>query len=249
MIAFLIYILWYSCEMNLLFSFTYLHISLGHIGYISLLLIPAFFVIDNMYFQKLWIFFSTLTLLDLPNLLYITNNQPINNSIFFSSLTIIILITLFFLANLLGISKSMLSTPVTTKYKDLIIVGLSSLVFIIIYHGLNNFSRHIPNNERSIYIANLEFHHINIGIILLIWVPFMFKYISRISKRICKILGYIFIGFIYGTVFDESFYYMLQNVSDENYFNMLITSTTLLITIVSFIVWFYYQKKGGEHDA
>ncbi|HIP13800.1 MAG TPA: hypothetical protein EYG73_13915 [Arcobacter sp.] len=251
-LAFLIYVVWYTCEINKYFSFSHLHISLGHIGYTGLLIIPAFLVIDKVFLQKLWIFFSTLALLDLPNLLYITNNQPINNSLFFSSLTITILIILFFLATLLGTSKSVSSNPITTSWKDLRLVVLSSLVFIIIYHSINSINsilRATPNDERSIYIANLEFHHINIGIILLLWIPFLFKYIPRLSKKIYKILGYIFVGFIYGTIFDESFYYMLNNVSDDNYFDILITLTSLIITIISFYIWFYYLKKEHKHDS
>ena len=178
-LALLIYILWYSCNIGDYFSFKYLHISLGHIGYLGLLFIPAFCVIDKEILQRLWIFFSSLTLLDLQNMMYITNNQSFKNeNIFFNSITLTMLIFLFLIVTIYGVSKSISSKNFITKWKDLIIVTSSSLLFIFIYHGINIINREIPNKERSCYIGTLECHHINYGILLLIFVPFLFKYIS-----------------------------------------------------------------------
>ena len=120
---------------------------------------------------------------------------------------------------------------------------------MILYHSINILNRDIPNDERSIYIANLEIHHINIGIILLLWIPFLFKYLPRFSKNIYKKLGYIFIGFIYGTVFDESFYYILQNLNDEQYFDITVTLFSFIIMLTSFFIWFYYLRKEKKHDT
>ncbi|HIP62158.1 MAG TPA: hypothetical protein EYG98_06340, partial [Sulfurovum sp.] len=91
-LSLIIYTLWYLYGLERLFSYSYLHLSLGHIGYLGLLLIPAFLVIENSFLQKLWIFFAGLALLDLPTLMYITNNKDIDNSIFLSSINFTIII-------------------------------------------------------------------------------------------------------------------------------------------------------------
>lgn len=258
-LALTIYTFWYFCDLESLFFYSYLHISLGHIGYVGLLLIPAFLIIENEYLQKWWIFFSGLALLDLPVLMYITNDKPIDNSIFSSSINLTILIFLFLITALYGISKSITSIDFITKKKDLWIVFFSSLFFISIYHGSNYYLKEVAkktNDERSIFIEyinsygildRLEFHHINYGIILLVLVPFLFKYASNLS-HIYRFLAYIFIGFIYGTVFDECFYYMLQSVNDEVYFHLIPTIASLIIMGMSFIIWFYIIKKKKDFN-
>jgi hypothetical protein len=247
-----IYTLWYLCGIEDLLSFSYIHISLGHIGYIGLLFLPAFLIIENNYLQKWWIFFSGLALLDLPTLVFITNGKPIENSIFFSSISLTILFFLFLISTLYAISVPIKNKNLVVGKKDLYVVFISSLFFMIVYHGMNLYLKvikDIPNQERSFYIGGLEFHHINYGIILLILIPFIYKYTTKLSGAY-SFLSYIFIGFIYGTVFDEAFYYMLQDVSDDAYFHSIPIIASLSITLFSFIFWRYsFLKKKGEKNA
>ena len=243
-----IYTLWYLCGLERLFSYSYLHLSLGHIGYLGLLLIPAFLAIENSFLQKLWIFFAGLALLDLPTLVYITNNKDIDNSIFLSSINFTIIIFISLTAMLYSISKSQTSTNSIIRIRDLIIIFLSSAFFISLYHGVNYYLKeikNIANIDRSVFIGNLEFHHINYGIILLVLVPFLFRYTSKLSG-IYMYLGYIFIGFIYASVFDEAFYYMLQDVSDNAYFAILPNFISFSIMITSFTIWFFIVKKNNR---
>lgn len=250
LLAILIYMGWYILNIGAYFSFTYLHISVGHFGYMGLLFTPAFFVIENNFLQKIWIFFTSLTLLDLQNMMYITNDLSLNmDNIFFNSVNIIILMLLFLLVTLFGTSKSISSKGFVTKWKDLMIVMISSFIIILIYHAINLLIREIPNEDRSCYIGGLECHHINYGILLLVIVPFIFKFVSRLDLVAFKVLGYIFIGLIYGTVFDESFYYMLQDVSDNNYFDILVTLISIMIMLISFFIWFYYLIKVKMNET
>lgn len=243
-----IYTFWYFCDLGSLFSYSYLHISLGHIGYLGLLLIPAFLVIENKYLQKWWIFFSGLALLDLPVLMYITNNKPIDSSIFFSSINLTILIFLFLITIFYGISKSITKIGFVANKKNLLIIFISSFIFMSIYHGTNYYLKEIMgilNEKRSIFIGGLEFHHINYGIILLTLVPFLFKYASRLSS-IYRFLVYIFIGFIYGTVFDECVYYMLQDINDVTYQYPIPILASVIIMCASFTLWFYIINRKKD---
>ena len=256
-LALIIYLFWYLCGISeFILNFQNIKISLGHISYMGLLFLPAYLVIENDLLQKLWIFFSSLSLLDLINLIYITNGKleqlPYN---FFSSTFLFILIILFFIVIFFAISKSITTVDFKTKFKDLLIVIYSSVFFVFIYHLSNIWlvSKNIKNIDRSLFINNLEIHHINYGIFLLIFVPFLFKYISRLSNKL-KFLGFTFIGFIYGTVFDESFYYMNEFKTEIQYDklylnNIFILLISLIIMIVSFFIWFYILKKQKEKNV
>lgn len=92
-------------------------------------------------------------------------------------------------------------------------------------------------------INGLEFHHINYGIILLVIVPFLFNYLYNFKSKKYKLLGYSFIGFIYGTVFDEAYYYMLQEISDNAYFEISTTLASLGIMILAFMIWFFVLQR------
>jgi hypothetical protein len=260
-------------------------ISLGHIGYIGLLFLPAFLVIENSFLQKWWIFFSSLSLLDLINLIYITNGKleklPYS---FFSSTFMVLVGTLFFITIFFSISKSMTTVNFKIKFKELMLVVYSSFFFVFVYHLSNMWlSLEINNRERSLFINNLEIHHINYGISLLIIVPFLFKYVSRLSiadrklnklkwssqyrkfsiteyqhyyqyqkliyilKKL-KFFGFVFIGFIYGTVFDECFYYMNEFRGEIQYDKLYLNDTVIIwvslaIIGISFFIWFYSLKK------
>ena len=256
-LALLIYLFWYICGLGeLLLALPNIKISLGHIGYMGLLFLPAFLIIENEFLQKWWIFFSSLSLLDLINLIYITNGKqeqlPYN---FFSSTFLSILIMLFIITFFFGISKSITTVDFKIKFKELLTVVYSSLFFIFVYHISNIWlvSQEIENKDRSLFINNLEIHHINYGILLLIFVPFLFKYISRVSGKL-KLLGFIFIGFIYGTVFDECFYYMNEFKSEDLYDKLYLNDipimlVSLIIMVISFFIWFYMLKKQKDKNV
>jgi uncharacterized membrane protein YqjE len=214
-------------------------------GYLGLLIVPAFLVIDEHFLQKLWIFFTGLTILDLPPLMYIVNSKMIDSYIYTSSITLTILAYLSLIAMLYGISKSTKSINVKTEPKIVLLVFSSSLFFAIAYHGLNFYLKNyekIPNEERSIFINGLEFHHINYGLVLLVLVPFLFKYASKLSSLKATSM-YLFISFIYGTVFDECYYYMLSDMTDAAYLYPSVMGIQLLFMIIVFAVWYYIIKR------
>jgi len=255
-LSIMVYLLYYMCGVeNFVLSFSYLKLSLGHIGYIGLLFIPAFLVIEKDILQKLWIFFSGLVLLDLQNLIYITNGKiEIIPTSFYSSIFLTIIICLFLITVFFGISKSITTIDFKIKFKNLLLVLYSSIFFIMVYHISNIWlvSKGVENRDRSLFIHGLEIHHINYGVILLIFVPFLFKYISRLSKKL-QILGYSFIGFIYGTVFDECFYYMNEYKSEKQYDELYLNDIpiiliSLIIMTISFFIWFFILKKQKDFN-
>ena len=245
--ALLLYSFWYLFNIGKYFSFSSVYISLGHVGYLCLLLIPAFLIFEKELLQKIWIFFSGLALLDLIPMIYITNNRSPYEYSFLNSTTLFIIIVLFLISTLYGISSSPNTKNLIVKTRDLLTVLYSSLFFIFIYHGTNILNRDIPNEERSVMINGLEFHHINYGIALLVIVPFLFKYIYYFKSKKSKIFGYIFIGFIYGTVFDEAYYYMLQEVSDDAYFEISIILASLGIMALSLTIWFFILNRRNSN--
>lgn len=140
----LLYSFWYLFDIGKYLSFSYLHISLGHIGYLGLSLIPAFLVLEKESLQKIWIFFAGIALLDLIPMVYITNNKSPYEYSFLNSSTIVIVFALFFLAILYGLSKSRNNKNLIVKAKDLLIVVSSSVISIAAYHGINLLNRDIP---------------------------------------------------------------------------------------------------------
>jgi hypothetical protein len=241
----LTYVFWYTFNIGGLFTYSFFHISLAHIGYFILLLIPSFCITNNSFFQKLWIFFSGLTILDLPPLMYIANNKDIDPSIFTSSITFIIIIFLALISMIYGLSDLKQNIYTQIKSKNIILIFSSSLFFITLYHGSNYYLKiykNIPNEERSIFINGLEFHHINYGLTLLIFIPMLFKYASKLSS-LKAILIYLFIGFIYGTIFDECYYYMLNDMTDDAYLYSSVIGIQLLFMMIVFSLWYYINKR------
>jgi hypothetical protein len=152
---------------------------------------------------------------------------------------------------LYGVSKHTDTTRFKTQPKSIYLVFLSSLFFMLLYHGLNYYLKlykNVPNEERSIFINGLEFHHINYGLIFLILVPFLFKYASHFTKLFSS-LTYLFIGFIYGTVFDECYYYMLSNMTDDAYLYPNIFFTQIICMSFVCLFWFYLLKKEEKAYA
>ena len=183
LLGLVLYIFWYHYGLSGNFTYKTLHIHLGHIGYIILLLMPSFLVIENNFLQRTWVFFSGLAILDLLNLVYITNNYKPDA---FTGYTIIIFIFLIFFAFTLSISKSITSKDFSIKKESLLIVFLSSLFFMIVYHCSNfylNVIENIKNEDRSILIRGLEIHHINYGIVLLVFIPLFFKYFASYQRK------------------------------------------------------------------
>jgi len=246
LLAIVIYILWYNCFLSkIVLSLQYYNISLGHIGYIGLLIVPFFLIFKFDIFKKLWIFFSALAILDLKNLIYITN-EKIDKiySHLFDSYSIAAITLLFLLTSYLTIAKD--KDLISSKIK-LVYVFFSSIFFMFVYHFSNYYMKeikHISNEDRSIMINGLEIHHINYGIILLVFLPIVLKIISKVSNKLALILLNIYIGFIYGTVFDEAYYYMLKKVSDEAYLYLSVIGVQVLITIIIFALWKYFLVKA-----
>ena len=129
--------------------------------------------------------------------------------------------------------------------KNILTMFIFSIIAMIIYHGSNYYLKivkHVPNEDRSIFIGDLEFHHINYGLALLVLLPLFYKIAQNVSSKISFFI-YAFIGFIYGTVIDESYYYMLKDVTDEAYLYPHVVIIQFIFSIIIFLLMIIVNKR------
>jgi len=219
----------------------HLHISIGHFAYLLLLILLPF----RLQMHWIWMVSSTLALLDLLHLIYQTNDLKIPawpQYALFSMGTILLLL-------ILAIALSHIKQDITIDRQSTVVIALSAIIAMSVYHLINvylKFVQHIPNEQRSIMIGGLEIHHINYGIILLAFVPLLFYAKEQITS-IFSFVILILIGLIYGTVFDESFYYILDAVTDDAYFSPLIIGLQILFAVVVFLSWPARSNQRRHH--
>jgi len=240
----IIYFFWHILEISKLLSFTSIHPSIGHLSYLVLLLTPVFMISNASKIYYTWIFFSIMTLLDLWNMILLSNHQLFNwntalNSENGHNAFILLYISFFIIV----MSIIDFGNKRTISNQDFLAITGSSILFLSLYQFYNHLNKSIPNEERSIFMGGMEIHHIHFGLLLLVLTPLFYKYLILSKKLSNKIIGYIIMGYIYGSVFDESFYYMLTNVTDEAYFDYRITSLSVFIMILCISFWYYCKKR------
>ena len=243
----IIFYLWSLSTNYLGFEIGELDIHLGNITYISLIFLSIYLVKNKNIVKSLWIFFSTLALLDMTSLMYIKNQKHIPTN-FLYNLPIISIILISLLITVLAKKINFKINKLAKK--NILTIFTFSIIAMIIYHGSNYYLKvvkHVPNEDRSIFIGDLEFHHINYGLALLILLPLFYKIAQNVSSKI-SFLVYAFIGFIYGTVIDESYYYMLKNVTDEAYLypRVILIQLIFVFMLFGFILMANTRKKDVE---
>ncbi len=241
-LALIIFYLWSISTNYLGLNIGEVDIHLGNISYMCLLFLSIYLVKSINIIKSLWIFFSTLASLDMLALMYIKNNKdiPINFLYDFPILDIVLisLLITFFVKNI-DFKVDFLPK------KAILIMFVFSLVTMFVYHASNYYLKvvkNVPNEDRSIFIGDLEFHHINYGLMLLIFVPLFFKLAQKISSKLSFFI-YAFIGFIYGTVLDESYYYILKDVTDEAYLYPRVVVIQLIFTLILFVYMYVVNLK------
>ncbi len=217
------------------------HISIGHLGYLILLSLHPF----RIKWHPAWTAAATLALLDLLHLIYLTNDRttpPISRYlIYMLGATLVLLLMVWTLERI--------KSDTFVSGQSTIVVALSALITISTYHLINfylKYVQHVPNEQRSIMIGGLEIHHINYGIILLVFVPLLF-HATKKSVNLLSVMSLVFIGFIYGTVFDESFYYMLDAVTDDAYFSPPIIGLQSFFAVFVFLSWVMHTRWKNHH--
>lgn len=219
----------------------HLHISIGHFAYLLLLiLLPS-----RLQMHWIWMVSSTLALLDLLHLIYQTNDLKIPAWPHYALFTMGAILLLLILA----IALNHIKQDITIDRQATVVMALSAIIAMSIYHLINvylKFVQHVPNEQRSIMIGGLEIHHINYGIVFLVFVPLLF-HATKKTAGFFSVAILILIGLIYGTVFDESFYYMLDAVTDDAYFSPLIIGLQILFAVVVFLSWPARSNRRKHH--
>ena len=239
--GFLLYGIWMFLTNSEYFTIYHLHISIGHLAYLSLLILLPF----RFQMHWIWMVSSTLALLDLLHLIYQTNDLKIPS---WSQYTLFIMGTVLLLL-MLAIALSHIKQNTTVSRQSTVVIAFSAVIAMSVYHLINvylKFVQHVPNEQRSIMIGGLEIHHINYGIILLTFVPLLF-YAKEKMANFFSFVILILIGLIYGTVFDESFYYMLDAVTDDAYFSPLIIGLQFLFAGAIFLSWTVRSNRRTRH--
>lgn len=219
----------------------HLHVSIGHLAYLSLLVLLPF----RLQTHWIWIASSTLALLDLLHLIYQTNDLKPPS---WSQYSLFIMIAVLLLL-VLAIALSRIKQDIAVSRQSTVIIAFSTIFAMSVYHLINvylKFVQLVPNEQRSIMIGGLEIHHINYGIILLAFVPLL-CHAKEKTTGIFSFAILILIGLIYGTVFDESFYYMLDAVTDDAYFSPLIVGLQFLFAVVVFLSWPARSNQRRHH--
>ena len=241
-LALTLFYLWNLSTNYLGFEIGELDIHLGNIAYISLILLSVYLVKSKNIIKSLWIFFSTLSLLDMTSLMYIKNQKHIpTNFLYDFPIIDIILISLLITV----LTKKIDFKINNLAKKNILTMFIFSIIAMIIYHGSNYYLKivkHVPNEDRSIFIGDLEFHHINYGLALLVLLPLLYKIAQNVSSKISFFI-YAFIGFIYGTVIDESYYYMLKDVTDEAYLYPHVVIIQFIFSIIIFLLMINVNKR------
>ncbi|NKQ40699.1 MAG: hypothetical protein HF962_03925, partial [Sulfurovum sp.] len=197
-LALAIFYLWSLSTNYLGLSIGELDIHLGNFAYMGLLFLSIYLTKKKNIIRSLWIFFSTLASLDMLALMYIKNEENIpSNFLYDFPILYIILISMLITFFIRKVSYNIDFVP----KKSIFIIFIFSILTMLIYHGANYYLKvikNVPNEDRSIFIGDLEFHHINYGLLLLIFLPLFFK-LAQNSFSKSSFYIYAFIGFIYGT--------------------------------------------------
>ncbi len=125
-------------------------------------------------------------------------------------------ISITFIA-LMSISKFKLSDYFHDLMRDapkLLWFSTFAIIVTFIFYRISfEFSQHIPNEERSVFIFGFEIHHINFGLLGLL--VLMLVSFGRNTRG--RVLFLIILGVSLGSMSDQLAYNLLSDMSDQAY--------------------------------
>ena len=110
---------------------------------------------------------------------------------------------------------------------------------IVAFRVMDAMLEGIPNEQRSIMLLGVEFHHINFGIITLLAVD-MLGY-SRHQGNNMLVLLVVGVGL--GMLIDQSVYFALAQITDESYRSQTSLWGAIIVYIFCAGVWFWHTAK------
>jgi hypothetical protein len=124
---------------------------------------------------------------------------------------LIIFSGLSFIVYPLGKTLSKYDKPISGK---MVIAALFLFVLVIVAYRLAYaFTKHLPNDARSIFIMGCEIHHANWGILAFLIMGMLLVSRPAGTSRILFLVSAVFAAFF----FDQISYIQLQDVTDEAY--------------------------------
>jgi len=236
----------------------YLKIYIGHIFYVILLSFPFFLLYKKSYYKKtiniIWIVLTTAVLVSLPYLLFLTNEIKIDIDKVDNILLGLIVFQIFNLYLFNKKQKEKLSFY-EKDIKIILLVAIMLILFLQISTFIMNDIYHIDNEHRSaflyqcVYGKKLELHHINYGLIGIIFLPSLIKVFSIYAKKYSIILT-IVLGIFYGMVWDEWLYYMYKHVTDAAYRSLATIISSFIGMYFTYLIWILFlQKWKQSNDA
>ena len=99
----------------------------------------------------------------------------------------------------------------------------------------------VPNDQRSLVVLNTEIHHLTWGLFILVGVGFSWRWVSGnvMMRRVVVVIH----GVGYGCLWDEWFFYMRQDMTDEAYFETSTIVSALLAALCSTLWWFAVASR------
>ncbi len=134
-------------------------------------------------------------------------------------------------------------SPVTRS--EVLISWAAAMATIAGYQGFNLLARAagVPNEERSVIVGGIEWHHVNWGILLL---PVAVVAASSLEVPGPKRLALALVtGLGVGMVLDQWYYYMGEQVTDESYFEPATWGSALALGVVLLGVWLGGMDRSG----
>ena len=222
------------------FSVSDLTIQLGTV-YIVLMVLPAFAQSSNTFCRSAWGFVAVLVILELPSL-----NYRANDIAYSPSSTLLVAQVLVAGGYTFAYQRWASVVGGITK-SQIVTVSLVSLVIVLFYQISNRLllAQGVPNEDRSLMLWGLELHHINIGILGLLAVPFVSN-----NGRLFSLFT-ILLGVSCGMVWDQWLYFTLNEVTDAAYFksSTVISGVAAALLIPAFWVTSISGNRSRQLDS
>lgn len=133
--------------------------------------------------------------------------------------------------------------------REILSVSLIAFAMFVFFQVSNRVLRlsGVANEDRSLMISGVEVHHLTWGPFLVLASGTWWRFLAHYRlPRLMAVLG-LSLGF--GMIWDQWFYYMLQDLTDDAYFGVS-TVLTALLAIVGFpVIWLWNQNAASKRKG
>ena len=225
-------------------DYWFLHFRPGMAGYflLALLFLPAMDRGLKSTIGFIWLLSATITIADLLPMCTRSNGISRLSLELSIGLGIVLLIIVFPLSLTHKLTSNTSNFGIGSAFA-LVFVGVITIVF---FQVSNYVLIHIPNEERSLFMFGYEVHHNNIGMIGVTLLGILWNVLWK--NKVTRILSLVGAGALLGFIWDEWFYYMLKEVTDDAYFQLSTTITGISLPIVTLGFWLWLLASSKEQN-